>query len=73
MNATILISPMGKTYAVTIEVGREKRTYQANDIDEAQRRAERLCYILDLKPDIIKYLTPKATIRKAKFENRKAQ
>ena len=55
MDESILISQFGKEFAVTVHVSGHSRTYPADSLEAANIRAERLAYILDLKPDIIKY------------------
>lgn len=59
MADSILISQFGKVFAVTVHVSGHSRTYIANTFDEAQKRAERLAFILDMPATSIKVFQPK--------------
>ena len=64
----ILIASCGGAYMVTAHISGYSRTYPADTLEAAQRRAERLCYILDLKPEIIQCIKPRN--RNSKKEGR---
>lgn len=63
MADSILISQFGKVFAVTVHISGCCRTYPADTLEAAQTRAERLCYLLDISPKIIKYKNPKKSIK----------
>ena len=54
--ASITIAPNDSgTYSIYATVGKHSRTYQAPTLQAAQIRAERLCYLLDLKTSVIQH------------------
>ena len=56
--ASIIISPSSEGYSIYVTVGKHSRTYTSPTVEAAQARAERLCFMLDLRTDIIRHGSP---------------
>ncbi|WP_094604952.1 hypothetical protein SPSIL_017130 [Sporomusa silvacetica DSM 10669] len=72
MHDSILVSPVGGEFLLTVNISGHCRTYSADSLEAAQKRAERLCYILDLSPSIIQYWKPKSTLKRQRTNTKKA-
>ena len=51
--ASIIISPSSEGYSIYVTCQGHLRVYEAATLEAAQIRAKRLCYLLDLREDII--------------------
>jgi len=68
----ILVSPVGSGFSISVGICGHHRTYEADTLEAAQARAERLCYILDMTPSIIQYWKPKSPLKRQRINTKKA-